>query len=290
MKKRLFAAAVILMVLASACSAQPAATQPPSPPTTAPATAMPIAATAPGSLRGSLNVSAAASLTAAFNDLGKAFEAKNPGTKVTFNYAGSQQLAQQIGSGAPVDVFASANQTQMDAAAKSGRIDKAAEQIFVKNRLVVIYPKNNPGGVQTLQDLAKPGLKMVLADKSVPVGQYALQFLDNASKDPSFPAGYKDAVLKNVVSYEQDVKSVLTKVELGEADAGIVYTTDAAADTAGKTAQLAIPDALNVIAAYPIAALKDSPNLPLAQAFVAAVLSTDGQTILNKYGFITANQ
>jgi molybdate transport system substrate-binding protein len=315
MKFRLSVFFTLLLVLASACSPRLAATLPAAPPPTAPpaqpATALPAptaiptepatamaatvmptsAAAAPSTqaaLSGSLNVFAAASLTAAFNEIGKAFEAAHPGVKVTFNYAGSQQLAQQIASGAPVDVFASANKTQMDAAAKSGRIDAAAEQNFVKNRLVVIYPKANPGGVQTLQDLARPGLKLILADKTVPVGQYALSFLDNAAKDSTFPAGYKDAVLKNVVSYEQDVKSVLTKVELGEADAGIVYTTDAATDTAGKITQLAIPDPLNVIATYPIAALKDSPNSQLAQAFVAQVLSADGQTVLTKYGFIPA--
>ena len=307
----------ILMVLASACSA-PAATQP-APPSTVLATTIPVpttatvapslapavsnetalptsstlTATSPAAhfgLSGSLNVSAAASLTDAFNEIGKDFEANNPGVKITFNYAGSQQLAQQIANGAPVDIFASANQTQMDAAAKSGRIDNSAEQNFVKNRLVIIYPKNNPGGIHTLQDLAKPGIKLVLADKSVPVGQYALAFLDNAVKDPTLGASYKDAVLKNVVSYEEDVKSVLTKVELGVADAGIVYTTDAATDTAGKTTQLAIPDTLNVIATYPIAALKDSPNIHLAQAFIAQVLSVDGQSVLKNYGFITTNQ
>jgi molybdate transport system substrate-binding protein len=319
MKYRLFMIVSTLTLLVSACRPQPAAIQPaPLSPTAAPAqpataapttvptapaaamattaptpaaTALPTSAAAPSTqaaLSGTLNVFAAASLTGAFNEIGKAFEAQHPGVKITFNYAGSQQLAQQINSGAPVDVFASANKTQMDAAAKSGRIDPAAEQNFVKNRLVVIYPKANPGGVRTLQDLAKPGLKLILADKSVPVGQYALSFLDNAVKDSSFGPSYKDAVLKNVVSYEQDVKSVLTKVELGEADAGIVYTTDAASDTAGKTTQLAIPDALNVIATYPIAALKDSPNLQLAQAFAADVLSSDGQTVLTKYGFIPA--
>lgn len=113
-----------------------------------------------------------------------------------------------------------------------------------------------------------------------------MRFLDNAIKDPTLGTGYKDAVLKNIVSYEQDVKAVLTKVTLGEADAGIVYTTDAASDTAGKTSQLAIPDNLNVIAVYPIAVVKDSPNLSLAQAFVDYVLSPDGQAILTKYGFI----
>ena len=233
-----------------------------------------------------LNVFAAASLTTSFGEIGKAFEAEYPGITVTFNFAGSQQLAQQINSAAPADVFASANQAQMDAVARGGRIDQGASKPFVNNRLVVIYPKANPAGIQTLQDLAKPGVKLILADKSVPVGQYSLNFLDNAVKDPTLGAGYKDAVLKNVVSFEQDVKSVLTKLTLGEADAGIVYTTDAATGAAGKISQLAIPDSLNVIAVYPIAVVNDSPNLPSAQAFVDYILSPDGQAILTKYGFI----
>jgi molybdate transport system substrate-binding protein len=152
---------------------------------------------------------------------------------------------------------------------------------------VIIYPAANPAGIQALKDLAQPGLKLVLADKSVPVGQYALNFLDKAAADTALGAGYKEGVLQNVVSYEQDVKSVLTKVALGEADAGIVYTTDAASDTAGKTSQLAIPDHLNVVAVYPIAVIKDSPNPALAQDFVTYVLSSEGQAILIKYGFIS---
>ncbi len=259
-------------------------------PTAVPATATfaPATATAASSSSGgiTLNVAAASSLTAAFGDIGKAFQTKNPGVTVTFNFAGSQGLAQQINNAAPADVFASANQAQMDVVVKGGRIDASASKPFVNNRLVVIYPTANPAGIKTLNDLAKPGIKLVLADKTVPVGQYALNFLDNAVKDSTYGQAYKDAVLKNVVSYEQDVKSVLTKVELGEADAGIVYTTDAATDKGGKTAQIAIPDSLNVIAVYPIAVVKDSPNLTMAQAFVDYVLSTDGQAILTKYGFI----
>jgi molybdate transport system substrate-binding protein len=273
---------LVFVLLFSACSPQATLAptnvpvQPTQPPAAIPAQSKPV----------TLNVFAAASLTAAFNEIGKAFEAKHPGTTVTFNFAGSQQLAQQINSAAPADVFASANQAQMDTVVKGGMIDQGASKPFVNNRLVVIYPKANPAGIQTLQDLAKPGVKLVLADKAVPVGQYALNFLDNAVKDPTLGAGYKDTVLKNVVSFEQDVKSVLTKLTLGEADAGIVYTTDAATDTAGKISQLAIPDSLNVIAVYPIAVVNDSPNLPSAQAFVDFILSPDGQAILTKYGFI----
>ncbi|HVN53211.1 MAG TPA: molybdate ABC transporter substrate-binding protein [Anaerolineaceae bacterium] len=276
LKPRAFALVVIVALLVSACAPRSLSTQP------SPTTQVKPA--------GTLNVFAAASLTASFNEIGKAFESKNPGVKITYNFAGSQQLAQQINSGAPADVFASANQAQMDAVMKNDRIASSASKVFVNNRLVVVYPKANPGKIQSLQDLARPGLKLVMADKAVPVGQYALNFLDNAAKDTNFSASYKESVLHNVASYEQDVKSVLTKVMLGEADAGIVYTTDATSDREGKTTQLAIPDNLNVIAAYPIAVLKDSSNPKLAQDFVDYILSDEGQAVLSKYGFIPVSQ
>jgi molybdate transport system substrate-binding protein len=233
-----------------------------------------------------LNVFAAASLTGAFGEIGKAFEAAHPGVSITFNFAGSQALAAQINHAAPCDVFASANDTQMGMVTQAGRIDKNAPKTFVKNRLVVIYPKANPAGIQTIRDLGKPGVKLVLADKSVPAGQYALEFLDHAMQEDSLGATYKDEVLKNVVSYELDVKSVLSKVELSEADAGIVYATDATSDTREQTGQLAIPDNLNEIGTYPIAVVKNSPRIDLAQAFVDYVLSAEGQAVLTKYGFI----
>jgi molybdate transport system substrate-binding protein len=157
---------------------------------------------------------------------------------------------------------------------------------FVYNRLVVIVPKGNPGNVKTLQDLATPGLQLVLAAAAVPVGQYALDFLTKASADPTFSPTYKDEVLANVVSYEDNVKAVFTKVALGEADAGIVYTTDAIGPDAALITKIAIPDALNTIANYPIAYVADSANLFWARGFVRFVLSRDGQRIMQKYGFI----
>jgi molybdate transport system substrate-binding protein len=251
------------------------------------------AALSPGSPTGAPNVNltvmAAASLLDSFNDLGAQFQASHPGVEVKFNFAGSQQLAQQIASGAPTDVFASANQAQMEVAVKTSRIDGKLAKIFAQNRLVVIFPKDNPARLARLQDLARPGLKLVFAAKEVPVGQYSLNFLQKASEDPAFSADFESDVLKNVVSYEDNVKAVLTKVALGEADAGIVYTTDAAADPGAEVGQLAIPDALNVIASYPIAALSDGSHLALAQAFVDFVLSAQGQATLQKYGFIPAN-
>lgn len=233
-----------------------------------------------------LTVFAAASLTDAFNEIGQNFSAVHPGVTFSFNFAGSQQLAQQLGQGAPADVFASANKKQMEVTIQAGRVVSGTERTFVRNRLVVIYPQDNPGGLAQLQDLAKPGLKLVFAAKEVPVGQYSLDFLGKASANTAFSPTYMDEVLKNVVSYEDNVKSVLAKVALGEADAGIVYTSDINGDDAGKVGRLDIPDDLNMIAGYPIAAVSDSAHAKQAQAFVDYVLSPAGQQVLVKYGFI----
>lgn len=239
-------------------------------------------------LKGSITVFAAASLTESFTEIGKMFEAANPGVKVVFNFAGSQALAQQLDQAAPADVFASANNTQMNAAIASKRIADGTQQTFVKNQLVVIYPKDNPAGIKTLQDLTKSGLKIVLAAKEVPVGQYSLDFLDKAVKDAALGAGYKDAVLANVVSYEQNVKAVLTKIVLGEGDAGIVYISDISQDSSDKVGRLDIPDALNTIATYPIAQVSDSAQPDVAKAFVDFVMSSQGQATLAKYNFVPA--
>jgi len=237
-----------------------------------------------------LTVMAAASLTESFTELGKQFESQHAGVTVQFNFAGSQQLAQQLSEAAPADVFASANAKQMTAAVDAGRVDAAAPHAFVSNRLVVIMPSANPAGITALPDLAKPGLKLILAAKEVPVGQYSLDFIAKATQDPAFGSGYQDAVLANVVSYEENVKSVLSKVALGEADAGIVYSSDVTLDAAGKVTRIDIPDNLNVIASYPIAVIKDSARAELAQAFVDFVSSAEGQAVLAKYGFLPPSQ
>lgn len=273
MKYRTVPILFILLALLAACSPQPAGTP------NAAASQAPVGVT-------ELNVFAAASLTGPFSEIGALFEAKHPGTLVSFNFAGSQQLAQQIIAGAPVDVFASANNTQMNVLIDAGEIITGAQQIFVKNRLVVIYPKDNPAGLAELKDLGAPGLKLILAAQEVPVGQYTLDFLDKAIAAPAFGASFKDDVLNNVISYEDNAKSVLAKVALGEADAGIVYSSDIYGDVAGRVGRLDIPDELNVIATYPIAPVRSSENLELAQAFVDLVLSKEGQDILAKYNFI----
>lgn len=264
----------LLVVLLSACGGQPA---------TVPAvTEAPNAG--PGT--GTLTVFAAASLTDAFGEIATAFSAANPGAEITFNFAGSQQLVAQLGQGAPADVFASANASQMNVAIEASRVVSGTQKTFVRNRLVVITPKDNPAGLTTLADLAKPGIKLILADKAVPVGQYALDFLRKASVLPEYTESYSPTVLANVVSYEDNVRSVLTKVGLGEGDAGIVYTTDAALD-ADSLQLIEIPDTLNTIASYPIAPVSDSANPELARAFIDFVTGPEGQQILVKYGFIS---
>ena len=233
-----------------------------------------------------LTVFAAASLTGPFTELGRQFEVDN-NVKLRFNFAGSQQLAQQIKEGAPANVFAAAHRRHMDAVIDAGRVRRGTEQIFAGNRLVVIYPKDNPADLSQLQDLAKPQVKLVIAAKAVPVGEYTLEFLAKASALPQYTAAYNKNVLRNVVSYEENVKAVQTKVVLGEADAGIVYSSDVTPDVADRLGRIEIPDELNVLATYPVAAINDSANDQLADLFIAYLLSPEGQAVLFRYGFIT---
>lgn len=239
----------------------------------------------PPAQTGELVVFAAASLRDSFAELGRLFEAANPGAEVTFNFAGSQQLRSQLEQGAPADVFASANQKEMDAAIAASLVVSGTQQTFARNRLVVITPKANPGQVRALADLAQPGLKLVIADKAVPVGQYTQDMLAKMSADPLYGADFAQRVMANVVSLEQDVKAVVTKARLGEADAGIVYSTDAAA-AGDAVAALQAPDEFNQLAAYPIAALAKATRPELAQKFVALVLSEQGQQVLRGHGFL----
>lgn len=231
-----------------------------------------------------LNVFAAASLADAFGEIGKDFEAANPGVAVVFNFAGSQALRTQIQEGAPADVFASANRTEMDALVTDGIVAQEAPQVFLTNRLVVILPGNNPAGLKTLEDLTRPGIKIILAAEEAPVGRYARQALE--AMNGQFGIDFKDKVLANVVSNEDNVKQVTAKIQLGEGDAGIVYTSDSVAASGLTTIE--IPAEVNVIAKYPIAALTRSSHAELAEAFVSYVLSAQGQVVLQKWGFAPA--
>lgn len=230
-----------------------------------------------------VTVLAAASLTDAFQALAETYERENDEIDVIFNFAGSNQLAAQIAQGAPADVFASADWEQMASVIAGGQIDATAPRVFATNRLVVAYPRGNPAGLRALQDLAQPDTLIVMAAEQVPVGRYSLAFLDKAAADPAFDPGYKRDVLANVVSYEENVRAVLNKVALGEADAGIVYQSDLGG--VPGIGYLEIPDSLNSVAEYPIAVLNDAERPDAAAAFVALILSQEGQSILSEYGF-----
>lgn len=232
----------------------------------------------------SLTVFAASSLTDAFAEIGAAYEGEHPTVDVNFSFGGSQTLRTQIEAGAPSDVFAAANEKEMDALVAGGMVKPEEVHAFLSNKLVVILPVANPAGLEQLKDLSRPGLKLVLAAQEVPVGNYARQSLQKMNS--SFGADFSTGVLANVVSNEDNVKQVVAKVQLGEADGGIVYTSDAQAAPNLRTME--IPAALNVIASYPIAPLAHSSHPAEAASFVEFVLSAQGQAILSKWGFVPA--
>lgn len=261
-------AALVLVV--TACAASPAALQP-------------SADAGPGAAPAQLTVLAASSLTAAFSEMGKAFEAAHAGSKVVFSFSGSQALRSQLEQGARADVFASADARNMEQAAAGGLVQGQAV-VFTRNRLVVIAPRDSLVAITEPKDLARPGLKLVIADAGVPAGDYALQVITRLAADPAYGADFKTQALARIVSRENNVKQVVSKVVLGEADAGIVYATDAQAESA-RLAVIAIPDQYNVVAAYPIAVMKGSSNAALAQAFIDFAMSDGGQAIMAKYGF-----
>ena len=238
-------------------------------------------------VRGRITVFAAASLTDSFNEIKARFIKKNPRADIEFQFAGSPALRTQLEQGARADIYASADVPNMTQALNAGLV-KDAGKVFVRNSLVIITPKRNPANITRPQDLHKGGIKLVLAAPEVPAGNYARQSLALMDKDASYGAGFSAAVLKNVVSNEGNVKQVVTKVQLGEADAGVVYGTDVSRDVQSDLNVIQIPNALNVIAEYPIALTKSASNFDVANAFIAYVTSSEGQAIMKKYGFQSA--
>ncbi|GCE10504.1 molybdate ABC transporter substrate-binding protein [Tengunoibacter tsumagoiensis] len=231
-----------------------------------------------------LTIFAASSLTESFKELQQQYTASHHEVTFTNQFAGSQVLAQQLTNGARADILASADQATMKKVSDAGLSEQP--QVFAKNKLVVIVPASNPAHIQKLKDLARPGLKIVVAAPSVPVGKYGLQVLDNLGKAPDYGSAYESAVKANFVSQEDNVKSVVNKVQLNEADAGFVYLTDVTPDLTSKVKLIDLPDQLNVIAEYPIAVLKSATSTSQARNFVDYLLSTQGQAILKKYHFI----
>jgi molybdate transport system substrate-binding protein len=218
-----------------------------------------------------LKVFAAASLTDAFREIGRLFAAQHPDTKILFNFAGSQQLATQIVEELPADVFASANDEQMKKVSDAGLV-AGAPKPFTTNRLAIAVEPGNPQAIAGLGDLARSDVKVILAAEQVPAGRYARESLEKAG------------VTVSPVSLEIDVRAVLSKIVLGEADAGIVYRSDVVA-AAGRVHAVDIPDRHNVQATYPIAVLANAPQAALASEFVAFVLSEAGRAALARFGF-----
>lgn len=226
-----------------------------------------------------LTVFAASSLGGAFQELGNRFAQEHGGVTVAFNFAGSQELRTQLEHGARADVAAFADELQLRTLVEGNLASPSS--IFARNRLALIVPRGNPARLHDLGDLPR-ARRIVLGDPSVPVGAYALRVLDAAAA--RYGKGFRQAVEARVVSRELNVRQVLAKVSLGEADAAIVYRTDALA--ARETVEtVAIPPELNVEAAYPIAVLRNAPQPEQADAFVRLVLSGEGQAILARHGF-----
>lgn len=232
-----------------------------------------------------VTVFAAASLTEAFTELGRALERRVPGVSVRFNFAGSQQLVAQLEQGAAGDVFAPADRGWMAAAAAAGLIE-GEPAVFARNRLVVLVPAANPGAIERLQDLARPGLKLVLAGPSVPAGKYSREAFDKLAAAPGFPAGFARSALANVASEEENVKAVVTKVQLGEADAGVAYRSDITPAVAPRVRVIEIPEERNVLAEYPIAVLRGATEPAGARAFVELVLGPEGRRVLGRHGLL----
>ncbi len=218
-----------------------------------------------------VRVSAAASLTDAFAEIETAFEATHPGIDVVLNFGGSSALREQIIEGAPVDVFASANMSIMDSVVAAGEV-VSEPRVFASNLLEIAVPPGNPGDVAGLVDFSRAGLLVGLCAEGVPCGDFGRNALEKAG------------VVPVIDSNEPDVRALLTKIELGELDAGIVYATDVES-AGGRVEGVEIPASDNVIATYPIAVLVSAPNPRGADAFLEFVLSDPGQAILSRYGF-----
>lgn len=279
----LLVTALVLAALlcAAGCTAPDTGSATPTP-TTVPATTPAMTTTAPAS---ELTVFAAASLKDAFTEMGRLFEANHTGIKVVFNFDGSQVLRTQLQQGAYADVFASANWAQMNLSKGDGRMINETVQLFCHNRLAILVPAANPGKITDLEDLANPGVKVVIGTPDVPVGSYARQLLNKTVNDSMYGPDYRTKVLANVVSEETNVNQLATKIVLGEADAGIAYASDVPAAQIDKVTVIELPAAYQVIADYPSGIVEGTRDRATTQAFIDFVLSDPGQQTLQRFGF-----
>lgn len=235
---------------------------------------------ADGAPTGHLQVFAAASLTNVLPRIAQAFTRTHPGTSFSFDFAGTDTLTAQIEQGAPADVFIGASVSYGTELFGKGLVDRPVP--LCTNSLILIVPAADPAHISSLRDLARPGIKLVIGDATVPVGVYTRTVLANL--DTAYGRDYSSRVLANVVSDETDVTSVLAKVQLGEADAGFVYVTDAMSAGTGVR-RIQLPAAAQATATYPVAAVKASGDPSEAEAFVRFLLGADAQSMLRTAGF-----
>lgn len=236
--------------------------------------------------KSTLTILAAASLADTFRELGAAFEASHPDSKLSFSFAGSNQLRTQLENGAPGDLFASADRGQMEAAIVAGCVDSSTIHLFAHNRLALLVPIENRAGIKTLADLAQPALKIVVADKAVPAGNYTRLMLDKAAATPDLGKKFVSAFDANTVSREENVAAVVAKIALNEADAGIAYATDAARAYAAKLTMLTIPPELDQQTDDVIAVTARTSNPVLARQFVEFLSSDSAKATLRAKGFV----
>lgn len=231
-----------------------------------------------------LTVFAASSLTAALTELGTLYEGQNEGVTIQLSFAGSQTLRTQIQDGAPADIFVSANWTQMEALLGSDQIRKESIVDFTNNTLAVALPASNDRGLETLDDLTEPDVKIVLGTEEVPVGNYARQVLEKLNSHPDLGTDYSEQLMTNVVSTEQSVRQIVTKVQLGEIDAAFVFVSNLVS-AGDDVIPISIPAEYNVKASYYIAPITQRDNVDASVAFIDFLSTDEAKTILTKWGF-----
>jgi molybdate transport system substrate-binding protein len=285
MKISLATVIAILAVVLAACSGAGVSPSASTVLSVTPSTAGSVApSTAAG---GELTIYGAASLKGALAKAKVAYEAANPGTTLTISTDSSSALETQIEQGAPADVFLSADTTNPKKLVDKG-LAEGEPITFAGNKLTIIVPTANQAGISSPKDLAKAGIKVIAAGDEVPITKYAKQLVDNLAKESGYPADFAAAYATNVVSKEDNVKSVVAKIELGEGDAGIVYVTDAKASD--KVTPIDVPSTANVPATYDGVVVKTAKDAPAAKAFLDWFAGPDGQAILSELGFLPPAQ
>jgi len=232
-----------------------------------------------------LTVYCGAGLTGAISEIAEIYE-NNSNMTVKFNFDGVPALRAQIEQGAYADVLVSANLKHMKALQSERFMDNQTVQIFAQNKVAIIVPNDNPANITNFTDLTHPGVKILMGTKELPAGDYALQVLDKLANDSKYGPAYKEAVLANIVSQETTVNRVVSKVALGEADAGFAFISDVSPQMVGKVTRFLIPDKYNVVGDFPVGVLSQSKYPEESKAFIDEIMSEDGQAILYKYGFI----